>query len=172
MTEMTPTANANIHSIMAQIPGYEFDLMTVRSFDYWAAEKKIDMDLAEETANSMLSTLAYDKQNERWAYKGQHGIRYYMNLYATLRNWIRFTRPPSANGNGHAKPRQGKYKKDDDKISLKDMLRRREQLWKEQDDRQAVQELAAENRENVDTYKQLQDAIREDWLIASDAEDE
>jgi hypothetical protein len=49
MTE--PTPNANIHSIMAQISGYEFDLMTVRSFDYWAAEKKIDMDLAEETAN-------------------------------------------------------------------------------------------------------------------------
>jgi hypothetical protein len=122
MTEMTPTANANIHSIMAQIPGYEFDLMTVRSFDYWAAEKKIDMDLAEETANAMLSTLAYEKARERWVYKGQHGNRHYMNLYATLRNWIRFTRPPSANGNGNghapSKPKQWQGRRSDTKLSM------------------------------------------------------
>ena len=112
--------NDSIHSIMAQIPGYTYEPMDNTSFDHWAEEKKIDMDLAEETANAMLSTLAYDKQNERWAYKGQHGIRYYMNLYATLRNWIRFTRPPSANGNGHApsKPKQWQGRRSDTKLSM------------------------------------------------------
>ena len=99
--------------ILSEIPGYVFDGKEAVNYSERMEKAGISPELAETTANSMLSKLEYFRG--KWRYTSPSGTRSFKNLYATLLSWCKMAKqdnrsPPSgANGrrNSNSQGQQG-----------------------------------------------------------------